>query len=69
MVRYHSTYCFFEYILRQRQLEEDRQEKLKQLLESKQRQKREKEENKLRRIQLAESCEYFESEIYKYLHS
>lgn len=44
-------------------MEEDRQEKLKQLLEAKERQKREKEENKLRRIQLAESCEYFKSEI------
>lgn len=43
-------------------MEENRQEKLKQLLAAKERQKREKEENTLRRIQLTESCEYFKSE-------
>lgn len=44
---------------RQRQLEEERQQKLKQLTEARERQKREKGENKMRRIQLADSCNFF----------
>lgn len=45
---------------RQAQLEEERERKIRELKESLERQKLEKEENKLRRIQLAESCAFFE---------
>ncbi|XP_031634411.1 protein CASC1-like, partial [Contarinia nasturtii] len=44
---------------RQRQLEEERNLKLKQLSEARDRQKREFQENKMRRVQLAESCAFF----------
>lgn len=53
-----SFYCTS---FRQRQLEEERQLKLKQLTEAKERKKREKGENKFRRVQLAESCEFFKN--------
>lgn len=46
---------------RQRQLEEERNQKLKQLSDAHERQKREIQENKMRRGQLAESCDFFES--------
>lgn len=44
---------------RQRQLEEERERKILELQEAKERQKREKEENKIRRVQLGESCQRF----------
>lgn len=49
-------------IRRQRQMEEERNLKLKQLSDARERQKREIQENKMRRVQLAESCEFFKSE-------
>lgn len=45
---------------RQAQIEEERQRKIRELKESLERQKLEKAENKLRRIQLTESCAVFE---------
>lgn len=48
-------------LYRQRQLEEERCQKLKQLSDARERQKREIRENKMRRVQLAESCEFFKS--------
>lgn len=50
-------------VCRQRQLEEERQLKLKQLSEARERKKREAEENKLRRVQLADSCAFFKSNV------
>lgn len=50
-------------VCRQRQLEEERQLKLKQLSEARERKKREAEENKLRRLQLADSCAFFKSNV------
>lgn len=47
----------------QRQLEEERCQKLKQLSDARERQKREFRENKMRRVQLAESCEFFKSMV------
>lgn len=53
----------FEYFqnIRQRQLEEERQLKLQQLSEARERKKREAEEYELRLIQLAESDSFFQS--------
>lgn len=48
---------------RQRQLEEERNLKLKQLSDARERQKREIQENKMRRVQLAESCDFFRSKV------
>lgn len=42
-------------------MEEERNLKLKQLSDARERQKREIQENKMRRVQLAESCEFFKS--------
>lgn len=57
---------FFKFTLlflthRQRQMEEERNQKLKQLSDAHERQKREIQENKMRRGQLAESCNFFNS--------
>lgn len=52
-----------ERLYRQRQLEEERSQKLKQLSDARERQKREIRENKMRRVQLTESCEFFKSMI------
>lgn len=51
-------------------MEEERQQKLKQLTEAKERKKREKSENKMRRVQLAESCDFFKREfpVIKYFY-
>lgn len=43
-------------------MEEERNQKLKQLSDARERQKREIQENKMRRVQLAESCEFFRGE-------
>lgn len=48
---------------RQRQLEEERQLKLQQLSEARERKKREAEEYELRLIQLAESDCFFQSKV------
>lgn len=44
---------------RQRQLDEEREQKRKQRAEAERRQKQEVEENKIRRVQLKASCNYF----------
>lgn len=45
-------------------MEEERSLKLKQLSDARERQKREILENKMRRVQLADSCEFFKSLYY-----
>lgn len=59
------SHCIFCYLIdlsckfRQKQLEEERDRKILALQEAKERQKRDKQENKIRRVQLDESCRYF----------